>query len=246
MRGRGVVAAVSGRDAGLPGGGVAQEPTGDGTDGDPGRRVHHAQVEPGRGGDRLPDRAHAGRRRRTSRRRGDDRRRLAAAAHDHAGQRRRSRSPATSSASASSGASARASAPARHRQPYSAPVAGHDARPSGPGLLTAENSPDGLRARTPTVRTRPTAEEADFTRRARRRQRPHAGRRARAHAPEPAGEPVHHRLPEAARHRGGDLGHADAGDQLQRARQRGLRPRVVLHDGAPARAQRRPGDPRRC
>ena len=83
----------------------------------------------------------------------------------------------------------------------------------------------------------------DVRRRAGRRERPLPAGRAHADDPEPAAGPVHPRLSEAARHRGGDLGPADVLGQLQRARQRGLRPRDVLHDGAPARVHAGPGDP---
>ena len=161
---------------------------------------------------------------------------------------RRSPSRATRSATATSGACGPASAPARPPQPYSdagrAATTLADPGPGEPadGVGEARHGRDRARDR-----TRPTAEEEDVHRRARRRQRPHAAwsssTRTIQNRPH---EPVHHRLPEAARHRGGDLGEADVLGQLQRARQRGLRPRVVLHDGAPARHHRGPGDPRRC
>ena len=93
------------RDAGLAGGGVRA--AGHGVDGDAGVRVHDAQVEPGAGRDRLPDRAPVGRRQRRAGRHGDDRRPVAADPPRSTTPVRRSRSPATRSAAATSGASAR-------------------------------------------------------------------------------------------------------------------------------------------
>ena len=57
---------------------------GDGAYGRPARRVRDARLGAGRRRDRLPDRAHAGRRRQRPHGRGGDHRPVAAAAHGHA------------------------------------------------------------------------------------------------------------------------------------------------------------------
>ena len=93
-------------------------------------------------------------------------------------------------------------------------------------------------------RTRSTAEEADFTAAldaASDRMRVVELARTLQNRPMNMFIIGYPKPPDTAR---GDLGDADLRDQLQRARQRGLRPRVVLHDGAPAGAHHRPGDPR--
>ena len=185
---------------------------------------------------------------------------------------RRTRRPAPSSASGSRSARSRPDKPAfadsgfklgdsfrvararplRHRhdravlKPYSDAGERRDARPSRPGGA-ADGVGEARHRRRPSVAPATyttTAEEETFTAALdAASDRVRAGR-ADADDPEPAAGPVHPRLPEAARHRGGDLGEADVLGQLQRARQRGLRPRDVLHDGPPARHHAGSGDPR--
>ena len=153
-----------------------------------------------------------------------------------------SRSRATPSAAATRGGCGRASGRARAR---AAAVLGAGDRDHARDRSRARRdrlAPDGLGGAND-ERLHDRRRGGHVHGRARRGQRPHAGGRAGAHAREPADEPVDHRLPEAAGDGGGDLGQADLRDQLQRARQRGLRPRVVLHDGPPARVHRGPGDP---
>ncbi len=205
----------------------------------------HAQVESGRRGDRLPDRTRAGRHARDDGR--HRRRRLAAAAHGHARQAGVRRLGLQAGRQLPL---ARAR-PLRHRHGRRAQAvlgAGErrDARPSRPGGA-AHGVGEARHRRRPRSLQRPyttTAEEETFTAALDAASDRFRAGRADADDSEPAARPVHHRLPEAARHRGGDLGEADVLGQLQRARQRGLRPRDVLHDGAPARHHDGSGDPR--
>ncbi len=153
------------------------------------------------------------------------RRRLAAAAHGHAGQaglRRVGLRARRALHVAGAG-------PPRHRQPAAVLGAADGDDAADPGRRPADRLGDAHHQRLH-VRRR----GGHLHGRARRLQRPHAGGRAGRDASRPADEPVDHRLSEAAGHRRGDLRQADLRDQLQRARQRGLGARVVLHDGPPA------------
>ena len=159
MRGRSFVVAAAAAMLIWPS--RCERPAGHWADGDAGLRVHHAQVEPGRGGDRLPDRAHAGGRGRDGRH----------GAIVGVWQPQRTITP-NAAVVRGLGLPARRPLPvaragaARHREPAAVLGAGRRARRSairGPEeLLTAYEKavrPD----RPGRGSTRRTAEEADFT-----------------------------------------------------------------------------------
>ena len=238
MRGRGFFVAAAAAMLVWPCAAGAQEPQVTGLDGDPGVRVHHAQVEPGRRA-RPTTRSSEHRSTPTTRRR-------APAVIVGVWQPQRTITP-DAPAFAESGYTlgeryqwrVRARLGTANPQPYSTPVAGATLPHWGP-----VGAADAVGGATPTV--------AVHDRRARRP-------RTRA-ALDAASDRM--RVVELARTlqnrpmnmfvigypKPPDTAAAISAmptlrDQLQRPRQRGLRARVVLHDGPPAGAHRGPGDP---
>ena len=149
------------------------------------RGLCNARLGAGRRRDRLPDRAHAGRRRQRAHGRVRDRRRLAAASHRHArlAAVRRGRLRARRPLPVARPRPLRDDEP----QPFSEPVFG-TTRPQwgtgpGAGLRTGWESSGNATYTT-------HAQEIEYTERARRRQRPRPLRRARPHEPDPVGRPA--------------------------------------------------------
>ena len=131
-----------------------ERPAGHGPDRDAGLRVHHAQMEPGRGRDRLPDRARAG---------GRERRAVGTSTIVGLWQPQRTVTP---NAAGVRGVRLPARRPlpvararaARHRQPAAVLGArgGHDAGPLGPGRAAGRRRRSADRRRpAPRTRTRP-------------------------------------------------------------------------------------------
>ena len=227
---------------------VRPEP-GDGAHRHAGRGFRDARLDAGRGRDRLPDRAHAGRRVERAHGRGGDRRRLAGPAHDQPrlaavrGRRLRARRPlpvARPRPDRDDDAAAVLGARLRHH-----PAAvGHRPRCRPAHGLGDERQRDVHDVRPGDTRTRtrstPRATACAWSSSgARTRSRP-----ARAAPGNRRDQPDHHRLPEPARDRGRDLERAGDLVQLQRPRRRAAGPRVVLHLRAHARVHHRPAPAR--